>query len=226
MADLGGAFTDAIGKAWGSLASQGYRGPGKTFLDAFTGRGIQYADETGVASVNPLTGAFQLRSNNPGGTGITLNPTDQSLGINKGAFNLSGGWGSLPAGSIPYAPFSSPGNWAKLGVQLGQNTKANFSDEVAGKMATNALDASLPNPTTFNSKPMLDPRLERYYGRVYKENPDWVPQGWQPLASGADQIPNQSVSPSPTAGQQLRDSQIQEYESRNPDFRYKSGIGY
>jgi hypothetical protein len=194
MADLGGAFTDAIGSAWEPLASQGYQGPGKTFLDAFTGRGVQYADETGMASVNPLTGAFQLRSNKPGGIGITLNPTDQSLGVNKGAFNLSGGWGSLPAGSVPYAPFSSPGNWAKLGVQLGQNTKANFSDELAGKMATGNLNSALTN-------------LNTYY-------PGPVPEASALTAGGM-----------PTAGQQLRDSQIQEYESGNPN-RYKGAFGY
>jgi hypothetical protein len=117
-------LSDSIDKTlkspeWENILSKGHLPDAQAFLKTFTGKGFTAKDETGTATVGP-TGAFQLQSANPQGLSLTLDPINKSIGVSKGNFELSGGWGVAPrTGAQVDGAASVPGNW----VQIGYNSK-------------------------------------------------------------------------------------------------------
>ena len=77
------AFTPGYNPMTGGT---GYNPEVQQVMNAFTGRGLNFQDDTGVVSLTP--GGLTVQSNK--GFGATINPV--SAGVNVGPFALEGGW--------------------------------------------------------------------------------------------------------------------------------------
>ena len=69
------------------MGGTGYNPEVQQVMNAFTGQGLNFQDDTGRVSLSP--GGLTVQSNK--GWGATINPV--SAGINVGPFALEGGWG-------------------------------------------------------------------------------------------------------------------------------------